>query len=619
MNSDVEEVKSRVNIVELIGEYIRLTKAGSNWKALCPFHNEKSPSFIASEERRSWHCFGCGKGGDAFSFVMEMEGIGFREALEQLAQKAGVQLKKYEGTKKKEDSVKPKLYKILELAAKWYEKNLWEGTGKEKILKYLRERGLTDETMRKFRLGYAPEGWRNILEFLLKKNYNIADISKTGLLVEKSVNSGQRTVNNKIGKDLNNNTGHWSLTADRCYDRFRDRIMFPILDVMGRVVGFSARVAPGGDEKNAKYINTPQSELYDKSKTLYGLHLAKTEIRKKDEIILVEGNMDVIASSQAGFPNTVAVSGTALTFEQIKIIKRYTENLKMAFDMDSAGQAAAKKSARVCLENDLDVRIVLLPSGKDAADIIRENKEIWRKSVLEARGLIEYYFEDIFSRHDSKDPLGKKKIAKELLNVIKDISSPVEQSHWLKVLAEKLGTEEKILANVLEQSKKETRETKTGSREVEKKQEKKGYSHEKRIIGLLLAFPKEGRRQLEKIRPDYFFEKEEKSILEAIKKEKGDYDPAKIKSSFSDYKLVKFIEETILEAEVEAENRTEGQRFFDPALELKACLERLKKTRIKEKIVRITQDIKEAERTGDKEAVKILVNEFQNLASGIEI
>lgn len=599
MNSDVEEVKSRVNIVELIGEYIRLTKAGSSWKALCPFHNEKSPSFIASEERRSWHCFGCGKGGDAFSFVMEMEGIGFREALEQLAQKAGVQLKKYEGTKKKEDSVKPKLYKILELATKWYEKNLWEGTGKEKILKYLRERGLTDETMRKFRLGYAPEGWRNILEFLLKKKFDIKDIERTGLLVKKEIS-------NEI-----QNSGY--------YDRFRDRIMFPILDVMGRVVGFSARVAPGGDEKNAKYINTPQSELYDKSKTLYGLHLAKTEIRKKDEIILVEGNMDVIASSQAGFPNTVAVSGTALTFEQIKIIKRYTENLKMAFDMDSAGQAAAKKSARVCLENDLDVRIVLLPSGKDAADIIRENKEIWGKSVLEARGLIEYYFEDTFSRYDPKDPTGKKKIAKELLNVIKDLSSPVEQSHWLKVLAEKLGTEEKILANVLEQSKKETRETKTGSREVEKKQEKKGYSHEKRIIGLLLAFPKEGRRQLEKIRPDYFSEKKEKSILEAIKKEKGDYDPAKIRSSFSDYETVKFIEEAILEAEVEAENRTAGQRFFDPAEELRACLERLKKTRIKEKIVRITQDIKEAERTGDKEAVKILVNEFQDLASGIEI
>ena len=574
---------------------------------------------MVSEERRSWHCFGCGKGGDAFSFIMDMEGIGFREALEQLAQKAGVQLKRFEKGDKKQESLKPKLFNILELATKWYEKNLWEGKERDKILKYLRDRGLVDETIRKFRLGWAPDGWRNILEFLQKRDYKIEEIAKTGLLVEKSVNSEQRTVNNKIGKDLNSNTDHWSLTADRCYDRFRDRIMFPIQDVMGRVIGFSARVAPGGDEKNAKYINTPQSELYDKSKTLYGLHLAKTEIKKRDEAILVEGNMDVIASHQAGLGNTVAVSGTALTYDQIKIIKRYTENLKMAFDMDSAGQAAAKKSARVCLENDLNVRIVLLSGGKDAADVIRENKEIWEKSVREARGLVEYYFEDIFSRYDAKDPVGKKRIAKELLNVIKDISSPVEQSHWLKVLAEKLGTEEKVLAGVLEQAKKEKKESGDSRRREAEKPEKKGHAHEKRIIGLLLAFPKEGRRQIEKIRPDYFSGKKEKSILSAIIEGKGDYDTAKIKSIFSDYETDKLIDEAVFEAEVEAEIRTDSQRFFDPALELKACLERLKKMYIKEKIIKLTQDIKEAEKAGDREAVKILVNEFQNLASGIEI
>jgi len=574
---------------------------------------------MVSEERRSWHCFGCGKGGDAFSFIMDMEGIGFREALEQLAQKAGVQLKRFEKGDKKQESLKPKLFNILELATKWYEKNLWEGKERDKILKYLRDRGLVDETIRKFRLGWAPDGWRNILEFLQKRDYKIEEIAKTGLLVEKSVNSEQRTVNNKIGKDLNSNTDHWSLTADRCYDRFRDRIMFPIQDVMGRVIGFSARVAPGGDEKNAKYINTPQSELYDKSKTLYGLHLAKTEIKKRDEAILVEGNMDVIASHQAGLGNTVAVSGTALTYDQIKIIKRYTENLKMAFDMDSAGQAAAKKSARVCLENDLNVRIVLLSGGKDAADVIRENKEIWEKSVREARGLVEYYFEDIFSRYDAKDPVGKKRIVKELLNVIKDISSPVEQSHWLKVLAEKLGTEEKVLAGVLEQAKKEKKESGDSRRREAEKPEKKGHAHEKRIIGLLLAFPKEGRRQIEKIRPDYFSGKKEKSILSAIIEGKGDYDTAKIKSIFSDYETDKLIDEAVFEAEVEAEIRTDSQRFFDPALELKACLERLKKMYIKEKIIKLTQDIKEAEKAGDREAVKILVNEFQNLASGIEI
>ncbi len=510
MNSDVEEVKNRINIADLIGEYIRLQKAGSNWRALCPFHNEKTPSFMVSEERNSWHCFGCSKGGDAFSFVMEMEGIGFREALEQLAQKAGVELKRFEKRDKEKENVKPRLYNILELATKWYEKNLWEGKGKEKILKYLRGRGFQNETIRKFRLGYAPDGWKNMLDFLVKKGYKPEDILRTGLLVNKNEFESQIT-NHK---------------SQNFYDRFRDRIMFPVQDIMGRVVGFSARVAPGGNEKTAKYINTPQTDLYDKSKILYGLHLAKTEIKKKDEAILVEGNMDVIASHQAEISNAVAVSGTALAAEQIKIIKRYSENLKMAFDMDSAGQTAAKKSARICLENDLNVKIVLLPGGKDAADVVREDKKIWEKAVAKARGLVDYYFEDTFSRFDRQNPADKKKIAKELLNIIKDIANPIEQSHWIKVLAERLGIEEKVLADVLRSAKKEERKKYIGSETKEEKHAYAGDFLEKRIIGLLVAFPKECRRQLESINPEYFSGNVSRNILKCILEKKEDYNLA---------------------------------------------------------------------------------------------
>jgi len=596
MNSDVEEIKSRINIVDLVGEYIRVTKAGSNWRALCPFHNEKSPSFMVSEERKSYHCFGCGKGGDVFSFVMEMEGVGFREALEQLAQKAGVELKKFEGKNKKESSVKPKLYSILELATKWYEKNLWEGKGKENILGYLRNRGLTDETIKKFRLGFAPDGWRNALEFLLKKKYELEDIAKTGLLVEK--NSDQNEKNAKF------------------YDRFRDRITFPVQDVMGRVVGFSARVAPGGDEKNAKYINTPQTELYDKSNVLYGLHLAKTEIKKKDEAILVEGNTDVIASHQAGLFNTVAVSGTALTLDQIKIIKRYTNNLKMAFDMDLAGQSAAKRSTKVCLENDLDVRIVLLPSGKDAADIIRENKKIWEESVEKAESVLDYYFKDVFSRFDAKNPTDKKKIAKVLLNIIKDIASPIEQSHWLKILADKLDTDEKVLAEIL--MKTEKRETPVLREKKEVSEEtKRGNFLEKRSLGLLLAFPKESRKYLERVKSEDFFGAKEQTVLKAILSNKEDYNLDKIKRLLSDYETQKLLDEAVFEIEVEANASGEGRKFFDPAEELGQCLSRLQKQRLKVRISHITHDLKEAEKTGDRESVKVLMGEFRNLAEQI--
>ena len=311
MNSDIEEIKSRLNIADIIGEYIRLDKAGANYRARCPFHNEKTPSFMVSAEKQIWHCFGCQKGGDIFGFVMEIEGLDFKETLKLLAEKAGVALKK---TDFKAESKKTRTLEILELATKFYETQLWSGAGKIKILNYLKDRGLQKESIKEFRLGYAPAGWRNILTFLIGRGYSAQEIEKTGLLVKKD-------------------NGDF-------YDRFRDRIIFPIADPMGKVVGFSARVAPGGDESQAKYVNTPESEVYHKSKALYGIDKAKGEIKSKNFALLVEGNMDVVAAAQAGIKNTVAVSGTALTPDQINIVKRYTNNLKMFFDMDKAGEEA---------------------------------------------------------------------------------------------------------------------------------------------------------------------------------------------------------------------------------------------------------------------------------------
>ncbi|MCX6766783.1 MAG: DNA primase [Candidatus Moranbacteria bacterium] len=602
---EIDEIKNRLNIAEVVGEYIRLTKAGSNWKALCPFHNEKSPSFMVSEERGSWHCFGCGKGGDVFSFVMELEGVGFREALEQLAGKAGVELKRFEKgnwENKGERDDKARLFAILELATKWYEKNLWEGRGKEKILSYLRERGLNDQSIKKFRLGYAPDGWRNMLEFLLKKGYAIDEINKTGLLVEKTTNSDQRAMNN---------------TNDRYYDRFRDRIMFPIQDILGRVIGYSARVAPGGDEKNAKYINTPQTALYDKGKVLYGLNLAKMEIKKKNETVLVEGNTDVIAAHQAGFENTVAVSGTALTDDQVKILKRYGENISMGFDMDAAGQAAARRSIKTCLENDLNVKIILLSSGKDAAESLKENQEAWKKAVESASSVMEYYFKEIFSRYDPKKPVEKKKIAQELLNVIKDISNPVEQSHWLKLLASRIGTEEKMLADILQKSK-----TGEKNQAISENQET-GINHEKsleeKILGIILAFPKECCKEIARIDVGDFQNEKERAILDAIKQDLGNFSLERVKALFSDYETGKLLEEIVFETEVRFGGELgNGRDQLDPIGELHGYVERLKGNRRKEKIFRVMQDIRSAEASGDKAGAKLLMGKFQKLMEGIK-
>jgi DNA primase len=404
MGTDLEEIKNRLNIVDVLGEYLRLDKTGTNYRALCPFHNEKSPSFMVSEEKQIWHCFGCQKGGDIFSFVMEIEGLEFRDALRQLAEKAGVELKKIApGTVEK----KNRTPEILELATKFYEIQLWKGAGKEKIVNYLKERGLTEETIKTFRLGYAPNGWRNVLSFLLSRGYAVEEILRTGLLVQKTRNSEQGTVD-----DVNANTDHWSLTPDSCYDRFRDRIVFPICDYSEKVLGYSARVAPGGDESQAKYVNSPETEVYHKSKALYGIDKAKGEIKQKDFVLLVEGNMDVIAASQAGIKNVVAVSGTALTPTQLDTLKRYTKNIKMLFDMDSAGEAATKKSIKLCLEKNISVQIVELPFGKDAADVAKNNPEKLLESIEKAKSAMEYLYDKAFGAFDENTAEGKKRLAR---------------------------------------------------------------------------------------------------------------------------------------------------------------------------------------------------------------
>ncbi|MFZ1627153.1 MAG: DNA primase, partial [Candidatus Moraniibacteriota bacterium] len=320
MSTTTEDIKARLNIVDVVGQYVKLQKAGSAWKANCPFHQEKTPSFNVNEERNMWHCFGCGKGGDAFAFVMEIEGLEFREALKLLAEKAGVELPEYRSDGRAVTETKDRGLEILELATKFYEKQLWESERGKVMLAYLRDRGLFEESLRTYRLGYAPDGWEHITKFLLGRGFRSEELESCGL-----------SLKGKEGRGF--------------YDRFRDRIMFPIQDILGRPIGYSARVSPGGNETQAKYINTPETNLYHKSRALYGLSIAKQAIKEAGRTILVEGNMDVIALHQAGLPNVVAVSGTALTADQLGILKRYGKKLALFFDMDKAGQAAAWKSA----------------------------------------------------------------------------------------------------------------------------------------------------------------------------------------------------------------------------------------------------------------------------------
>lgn len=464
----VQDIKARLNIVDVVGGYVRLTKSGAHWKACCPFHNEKSPSFMVNEERQIFHCFGCGKGGDMFSFVEEIEGVDFREALRLLAEKSGVELPKYRkasvfapGGVEEPDRTK----EILELSTKFFETQLQSGEGTKKVLPYLRDRGLSDESIRTFRLGYAPEGWRHLLDFLVGRGYREEELERAGLIIKKD--------------------------GGGYYDRFRDRIMFPIGDIVGRIIGYSARVAPGGDESQAKYINTPETSVYHKSRALYGIYQAKQAMKDKGFSVLVEGNMDVIACHQADIRNTVAVSGTALTTEQLDMLKRYGSEIRLFFDMDGAGQAASWKSSLLALEKELEVSIIALPHGKDAADAAKENPESLRAAATHPVPVAQYFLDKLRAANDAKTPAGKRRIAEGFAPLLASMRNRIEHAHWRKELAETLGVEEKVLSDVLQSEILEKREIIPKGEQQEPAQNRPAFVARSgvlrdRIVGLLL-------------------------------------------------------------------------------------------------------------------------------------
>ena len=427
--SPVEEIKNRLNIVEVIGSYIKLQKAGVNFRALCPFHSEKKPSFFVSPSRQIWHCFGgCSEGGDIFKFVMKIEGVEFGDALRILAQKAGVELKPRSPESVKWQTERQRLYEICELATRFFEKQLEKSKMGNKAKKYLLSRGISEDSINKWRLGYAPDVWQGLSDFLSSQNYTEKEIEKAGL----------------------------SLTSEKgsFYDRFRGRIIFPIFDLNSQVVGFGGRVFKEKDRKEiAKYVNTPNTLLYDKSRILYGLDRAKVAIRKEDACILVEGYTDIIMAHQAGTQNIVATSGTALTPYQLKIIKRYTENLVLGFDMDVAGDSATKRGIDLAQTLGFNLEVTRLPEGKDAADIILKNPKEWQTALEDSKSILEFYFQSAFSRRDPETPKGKKEISKILLPALKRISNEIERSYWIQRLAGELKVKEESIEEELKKVK----------------------------------------------------------------------------------------------------------------------------------------------------------------------
>lgn len=413
---DLELIKQKINIVDLIQEYLLLKKAGINFKANCPFHQEKTPSFMVSPERQIFKCFGCQKGGDIFKFLMEKEGMDFKEALEYLAKKAGIVLKR----KPQEKNLKDRLFEVNLKAQEFFHYLLTQHSLGKKALAYVKKRGLSETSIAEFGLGYAPRSWESLTKFLLKRRFLTTEIIESGLGVASKQSS---------------------------YDRFRGRIVFPLIDPTGRIIGFSGRVL---DEGEPKYINTPQTVIFDKGSFLYGLNLAKGEIKQKGEAILVEGEMDVILSHQAGVKNTIAAKGTALTQNQVALLKKYTDNILLCFDMDLAGDSASRRGIEIADASGLNIKVIQMKEGKDPAEVAVKDIKLWWELIKSAIPIYDYYLDSSSHRHNIKDPAGLKKISSELIPIWAKISDDLVRDMYIHKLAALVKTEETLIRKLVD-------------------------------------------------------------------------------------------------------------------------------------------------------------------------
>jgi len=443
--SVINEVKQRIDIVELISDYVTLQKTGRSFKGLCPFHSEKHPSFYVFPEQQTWHCFGaCGTGGDAFSFIMKKEGLDFGQALRLLAQRVGVTLSSPGMPAKAEDEKKEKLFQINEAATEYYHHLLLVTNAGAIARSYLTKRKVTPKTIEEFRLGFSPDSWETIKKYLMNKGYEEKELVEAGLVIEKDDGGS--------------------------YDRFRDRLMFPICDIQGRVIGFGARAL---DDSLPKYINSPQTSIFDKSSSLYGIDKAISDIRKKNLVIIVEGYMDVLLPYQWGWQNVVASMGTSLTEKQINIIKKLTKNISLALDADAAGEEATlrdaellahsldKKTAPIPLwsglvkyENALDteIRVIVLPRGKDPDEVVSENPTLWQNLVEHAPPILDFAFEAVINKVDSDKAKDKSLAIQKLLPLIYEIKDPIRQAQYVQKLARLLKLSESIVTASLRKS-----------------------------------------------------------------------------------------------------------------------------------------------------------------------
>jgi DNA primase len=568
----LDEILNRVDIVELISGYIPLKRAGRNFKALCPFHHEKTPSFMVSPQRQIYHCFGCKSGGNAFRFLMQYEHLDFREAIEMLASRAGVSLPR-ERMDSRGMGMRLSLYNIMELACGFYQQVLNSAAG-HRARDYLLKRNVKEQTQSLFKVGLSPTQWDGLLNYLRSKHVSLSLMEKAGLILSRQETDGY-------------------------HDRFRQRIIFPITDIKSRVIAFGGRVL---DESVPKYINSPQTPLYTKGSHLYGMDLAKKAVAEKDNIVIVEGYLDCIVPYQEGLHNIVATLGTALTVEQIKAIKRYTHNVSVVFDADQAGELATLRSLDMFIEEGLEVKIVALPVGFDPDSYVRKKGiKAFGDLINSALPLFNYKLNILKSHYGVKEPMGKAKICSQMLSTINKIKNAILRAEYLKALSEDMGIKEGILVSELKKVKQpradfamgQTIEVNAGINPVEKL-----------LIRLMLQQTQVIPYLKDNLRPQDFRDRRACKIVSALFNLSHDVKHISVNgllNHLEDEAACRLVSELTMLPQLPLEDK---ERVIQD------CIRRLRQQRVQMRKEELLRDIRLAEKMGDKSQLDCLKKEL---------
>ena len=556
MNDAREEVKSRISIEDLAGEYLELKRTGRNFKALSPWTNERTPSFIVSPDKQIWHDFSSGKGGDIFGFIMEVEGMNFREALEFLARKAGVEIETFNSKRSKEIAEKKeRLRKILQISSNFYQHMLIRD---KKALNYVfKKRKLSKEIVQDFKVGYAPNGQKILTSFLLKKGFSLNDIRDAGLL-------------NRFGGDI-----------------FRNRMVITLKDASGEPVGFTGRIID--DEPNApKYLNTPQTLLYDKSSNIFGLSQAKNEIRKTGFAVVVEGNMDVISSHQVDVRNVVATAGTAMTVNHLKALSRFSNDIRLCFDSDQAGINATERAISLGQQAGVELSIITLDQSagqaKDPDELIQKDIELWRKSIANPQPAMEWIFDQYQKRLDISTAKGKKDFSTIALKLVENLNDPVEKDFYINEISKRIGVSKATLLNKIGEEKKPEKTKKRVKIEKTDKKFVDDFLYEDDLLALAIKEPRLA-KMLSDLKENSLHGEQRNKILEILKSE--------------DMELLKSFDEYVKILLLKADERL-GNIKESATDEMKRLIQKVKTENLRTQKENLQAELENAEIQGDE-------------------